>query len=103
MRFRELSNAALQRHIRAWAEDSSKVFITEHARDRMLERGVSDLEAIECLRRGVIERPPQTDRKTGDLKCRMDWFGASGHLGVVVALSDGLPEAIVVTVLTRKR
>jgi hypothetical protein len=64
------------------------VFFTEHARDRMLERNVSDIEAIECLRHGVIQRPPRTDRKTGDLKCTMECFGASGNLAVVVALSD---------------
>ena len=103
MRLADLSNAALQKHIRTLAKDSSKVFITEHARDRMLERRVSDIEVIECLRHGVIERPPQVDRKTGDLKCTMECFGASRNMAVVAALSDEHSDVIVVTVLTRTR
>lgn len=99
----DLSNAALQKHIRALAKDSSKVFITEHVRDRMLERRVSDIEVMECLRNGVIERPPRADRKRGDLKCTMECFGASRNLAVVAALSDEHSDAIVVTVPTRTR
>jgi hypothetical protein len=69
----------------------------------MLERKVSDIEVIACLRQGVIQRPPRTDRKTGDLKCTMECFGASRSLAVVAALSDEHSDAIVVTVLTRTR
>ena len=98
---KNLSNAELQRHVRALAADSAKVFITEHARDRMIERQVSDIEVIECLRHGVIQRPPQTDRKTGDLKCRMENFGASRNLAVVAALGDHRPGVVVVTVMAR--
>jgi len=103
MRLSELSNTALQRHVRALALDSGNVFITEHARDRMLERGISDLEVIDCLRRGVIQRPPQADRKTGHLKCRMEHFGPSRNLAVVAALEEANPGVVVVTVMTRTR
>ncbi len=103
MRLLELTNTELQRFVRALAVDSAKVFITEHARDRMLERGVTDLEVIKCLRRGVIQRPPQLDRKTGHLKCRMEHFGPSRNLAVVAALDDTHPDVVVVTVMTRTR
>ena len=103
MRLLELTNAELQRFVRALAVDSAKVFITEHARDRMQERGVTDLEVIECLRRGVIQRPPQLDRKTGHLKCRVEHFGPSRNLAVMAALDDLHPDVVVVTVMTRMR
>lgn len=69
----------------------------------MLERRVSDFEVIECLRQGVIQRPPLIDRKTGDLKCRMESFGSSRNLSVVVALCDEDPDLLVVTVMSRVR
>jgi hypothetical protein len=69
----------------------------------MRERGVSDLEVIECLRRGVIQRPPQVDRKTGHLKCRMEHFGPSRNVAVVAALDEADPDMVVVTVMTRMR
>jgi hypothetical protein len=90
-------------HVRALAADSGKVFITEHARDRMLERGISDLEVIDCLRHGVIQRPSQMDRKTGHLKCRMEHFGPSRNVAVVAALDEANPDVVVVTVMTRTR
>jgi hypothetical protein len=98
-----LSNAALQKHIQALARDSAKVFITVHARDRMLELGVSDLEVIDGLRHGVIQRPPQLDRKTGHVKCRMEHFGPSRNLAVVAALDEADPSVVVVTAMTRTR
>ena len=103
MRLLELTNTELQRLVRALAVDSAKVFITEHARDRMQERGVTDLEVIECLRRGVIQRPPQQDRKTGHLKCRVEHFGPSRNLAVLAAIDDSHPDVVVVTVMTRMR
>ena len=68
LRLLELTNTVLQRHVRALAVASAKVFITERARDRMQERGATDREVIECLPRGVIQRPPQPDCKSGRLK-----------------------------------
>jgi Domain of unknown function (DUF4258) len=100
---REWTNISLQRHVRALAADSARVFITDHARSRMLERGVNDLEVIECLRRGVIQRPPQVDRQTGHMKCRMEHFGPSRNLAVVAALDPARPDVVVVTVMTRTR
>ena len=69
----------------------------------MGERRVTDIEVIECLRHGAIQRPPQVDRVTGHLKCRMEHFGSSRNLAVVVALDDSDPDLIVVTVITRTR
>jgi len=100
---RELSNVQVQAHIRRLASSSERVVFTEHAYERMRLRLVSDLEVLECLRRGVIQRPPQLDKQTGALKCRMEFFGTSRNLAVVVALDDNDPDVIVVTVITRTR
>jgi len=97
------SNADLQKRIRHLALDSSKVFFTAHVQDRMLERQVTDLEVLHCLQEGVIERPPQRDRANHEVKCRMEHFGSSRNLAVVVVLSDEDPDLLVVTVMTRTR
>lgn len=103
MPLRNKSNQEIERHIRGVASDSSRVFITQHAQDRMGQRRVTDIEVIECLRRGSIQRPPKLNRATGDLKCRMEHFGPSRNIAVVVALNDLDPDLIVVTVISRTR
>jgi hypothetical protein len=99
----DMTNADIQKRIRLLAQDSSNVFFTEHVQDRMLLRMVSDFEVLDCLRGGVIQRPPKLDRQTGDLKCQMEHFGSSRNLAVIVALSDLDPDLLVVTVMTRSR
>lgn len=99
----DMSNSQLQAHIRRLAKDSSRVVFVPHAHERMLQRAVSDWEVFECLRYGVIERPPTLDRKTGCLRCRMEHFGSGRNLAVIAALDDEDPDVIVVTVMTRTR
>lgn len=101
--FGAMTNAQLQKHIRALAQNTDAVFFTEHAQDRMTSRGVTDVQVIDCLRHGLIERPPVRDRKTAHLKCRMEHFGTSRNISVVVALDDRDPDAIVVTVMTKAK
>jgi len=98
-----MTNAELQNRIRLLAKDTSKVFFTDHVQSRMLLRRVSDIEVLDCLRTGVIQRPPQLDRETGDLKCRMESFGSNRNLAVMVALSDQDSDLLVVTVMTLAR
>ena len=103
MSIHRYTNRQLERQIRHLAQDASRVFITDHARDRMAQRQVNDLEVIQCLRQGVIQRPPTLDAKTGHLKCRMEHFGPSRNLAVVAALDDAMPGTVVVTVLAKTR
>lgn len=93
----------LQVHIQQVAKDSSQVFFTRHAQDRMLQRAVSDIQVLECLRFGLMQRPAQFDQTTGTVKCRMEYFGSARNLAVVVALEDSDPDLLVVTVMTRMR
>lgn len=101
--FLQMSNAQLQRHIRIQSRDSHLVLMTDHALERMQLRLVNDYEVMQCLREGMIQRPPSVDKKTGDLKCRMDHYGTARNLSVVVALDDDRPDVIVVTVIARTR
>lgn len=101
--FRLMSNAQLQAHVRKVAQDSGKVYFADHARLRMLQRGVNDMEVIMCLREGVIQRPPDIDAKSGETRVRMEHFGSSRNLGVVVALHDQDPDLLVVTVMVKTR
>jgi len=58
----DMTNGQLQAHIRRLAKDSSRVVFVPHALERMLQRAVSDWEVFECLRSGVIQRPPALDK-----------------------------------------
>ena len=101
--FNRMSNAQLQAHIRRVSLDSSRVFFTAHALDRMQQRSVSDIQVLDCLRSGVIQRPSQTDRDSDLVKCRMEHFGSARNLAVVVGLDDQDPDLLIVTVMTRTR
>lgn len=97
--FHGQSTVQLQKHIRWVAKDTSRVFITRHARDRMRERTVLQDEVYECLRQGLIRLTPEPDLKTGNLVCRMERYVCGRSIGICVALADDDPDLIVVTVL----
>ena len=71
----------------------------------MHERQVSDYQVLKCLRLGIIHRPPEIDRQTEDLKCRVEYFGTARNLSVIVALDEAEPDIVVVmvTVIVQKR
>lgn len=98
-----MNNVQLQQHIRLLAQNSHRVLISDHAAQRMQERQVSDYQVLECLRLGIIQRPPETNRQTKDVKCRVEYFGTVRNLSVIVALDEAEPDIVVVTVIVQKR
>jgi hypothetical protein len=98
-----MTNAQLQMRIRHLAKDSGCVYMVDHARLRMQERRVNDMEVLMCLRHGVVQRPATVNDKSGEVRVRMDHFGSARNLSVVVELSDADPDVLVVTVMTRVR
>lgn len=96
-------NAQIQAHIRRIAKNSSHVFFTRHALERMKQRTISDVQVLDCLRNGVIQRPPTEDVNNGFLKCRMEHFGSARNLAVVVGLDPNDPDLLIVTVMTNTR
>ncbi len=103
IQFIQMTNGQLQKHIRSISKKSDRVFITDHARIRMLQRKISDYQVLDCLRNGSIQRPSCTDKKTGDIKCRMEHFGSSRNISVVVALTPIDPDVIIITVMYQSR
>ena len=103
IRYSLMNNAQLQTHVRLLAQDSHRVLISDHAAQRMQERQVSDYQVLECLRLGTIQRPPEIDQLTNDLKCRVEYFGTARNLSVIVVLDEAEPDIVVVTVIVQKR
>ena len=44
-------------------EDTGNFYITDHARLRMLERGITDRQIHLCISKGAMVRGPEFDRK----------------------------------------
>lgn len=97
----KLSSTQLARHIRTLAKTTANVVLTIHAKERMVERLVSNEEVLECLRKGGIRRPPEPNSKTGSLECRMECKVLKRDLACIAALSDENPNLIVVTIFEK--
>jgi hypothetical protein len=96
--FRRKSKPQLSKHIRSVAKNTVSVFITDHAKSRMKLRKVTSQEVYECLQQGQIVREPEENEQKGSLECLMERYVSGRQLGVIVALCDEDPDAIVVTV-----
>jgi hypothetical protein len=92
-----LSPAEAIREIRALVDGKETVAFTAHARKRMKERHVSDMDVIRCLRGGSIEEGPYRDLKTGQWRCNVEGRWAGDTIRVGVALPGG--AIIVITVI----
>lgn len=77
--------------IQQLAAQSSNVGFSDHAEDRMEERGITDLDVLRVLRGGTISGSIEPGRKEGEWKCK------------VVAPVKGRREIGVVTLLIRNR
>jgi len=81
------------------AMPSGKVFFPRHARDRMLERGISRPDVMGCLANGSITEGP-APMPGGSWRMTLSWFRAGCPLVVVVELdvdSDGSFLVVVTT------
>jgi hypothetical protein len=62
--------ADLMKAVRALARDSGNVFFNAHARERMVERGFTDRDAIRVLTLGEIKGDIIPGAKAGEWKCK---------------------------------
>ena len=99
MTFKKFSMPQLERHIRRIVEQPARILWTRHAKQRMRQRRISLEDALECLRRGRIDLPPEVDLPSARLMCRLRWYGAERDVQVCVGLDDKDPELIVVSVI----
>ena len=74
--------------------DSLNVHITEHCRDRMLEREIAMRSVLEVLRHGRSVGPPKLDEECGDWRIEMRRKVAGQRVHVVVAVSADHLECI---------
>lgn len=89
--------------LRLAAEDSSKVFLSEHAEQRASERGIDRLQIMRVLARGRLTEQPWPDVNHGNYRVTVEGISAGAKLKVVAALQPQNPECnsyiIVVTVI----
>ena len=94
------TNVQWERHIRAVAQKSANVVITDHVQVRMVGRNVLISEVFDCLRHGSIVRPPRKHPETGNLVCRMEFLANGRVLTVAVDVEGHYPQMVVtVTVI----
>ena len=81
--------------------EDSRVFITNHAKDRMAERGVTRVQVLRCLKRGTITEGPYQDLAHGSWKLNVEAYTAGDLLTVVAAVNadENGERIIVVTVM----
>ena len=96
---RRWTNGAFEKHIHRLALESGSIRFTLHPRTRMLQRGIVVAMVLDCLRRGVIRRPPELNIKTDWHECRMERYTGGKNVAVVVAVDESDPSVIVVTVI----
>ncbi|MBP9940070.1 MAG: DUF4258 domain-containing protein [Comamonas sp.] len=97
-KLQKFSLVQLARRIQRLARTSSNVFLTDHSKERMIEREINYEEVMECLRIGTIHRVPEPNFGYGTLECLMERNVLGRDIECLVALSDEQPDLIVVTV-----
>lgn len=84
--------------IRAISKDTEKVFLTDHAVNRMFERGISDAEIFRALRFGEI-RGGLWEEDDGEKACKVVMTRRGDRtIGVITILIDADDELVVKTV-----
>jgi len=93
------SKPQLEQWIREQATNSANVFFTKHARQRMRQRGITDVMTLEVLRLGVLRREPEPSMRHVGVTCRMERLVCGVQLAVVVYVEHPAPGLTVVTVI----
>jgi hypothetical protein len=85
--------SAIVKMVRERAADSGNVAFGKHARERLEQRGITDLEAIKTLRIGEIKGDISSGNEAGEWVCKgAARIKGSREIGVVtvVLVSGGL-------------
>jgi hypothetical protein len=85
-----LTSSVAQSRIRKIAENSENVILGNHARDRMIEREILDVDVFRIIRSGHVEGQPEyTDFKEWKCKVVLKIRGSRTAGVVVVLLHSG--------------
>lgn len=87
-----------EKTVRRLAAKTEDVLFSKHALSQMKARKITMIMALDVLRKGVINREPEPDIKTGHTKCTMERYTAGMSIAVVAACeSESAVQCIVVT------
>lgn len=74
-----------EERIRRSARESVNVIVGGHARERMLERGIDDIDVLRTLRTGGIVGEPEP-AEHGEWKCKMVQRKGGRDVGVITII-----------------
>ncbi len=97
----DLSPVNAKRLLTEIANESSKVFFTDHAEKRMKQRKITRMQVIRCLQHGRFSEGPYLDIK-GNWKFNIGTFSAGEHLTVVAAFEKDTSGNHVVVITAYK-
>lgn len=93
-----MSRARAQMLVRAQSADSHNVIIGKHAKERMLEREITNMDVFRVLRSGTVDEGP-SETESGELKVKMvQRIRGSREVGVVTIILRGNRRLFVKTV-----
>lgn len=81
----DLTESKARKIIAEIVEDSAKVMITKHARQRMRQRQITDTQVIRCIKHGQITEGPYRAVK-GNWQMNLSTISAGDPLTVAIAL-----------------
>jgi len=91
-----LNDVSMLRMVRQIAQNSENIYLTQHARQRMGERGITRAQVEYCLRNGSMDEAAHQNIK-GHWQCRMQCVHAGDWVRVAVVLEqDDTDQWIVV-------
>jgi hypothetical protein len=91
-----LSRTKALARLRAIAIEPFNIEFTRHAEARMAERGITDDQVLQCLRRGRLNEGPFVDEHSM-WKFGVELYIAGDHLSCAVAIDPLRPSAVVIT------
>ena len=85
--------------LRRCATNGSVIFISPHAKERMIERHITLKQVLTCMEKGRISESPYRDIK-GDWRCNIEHYSAGNAVTVAIAFkyNNNGERIVVVTV-----
>lgn len=80
-----LNDRNLRRLISETAQDTARVYLTAHAKQRMHERKINRAQVFDCLRNGLVSEPARTNLH-GHWQCTLTRRNAGDEISVAAAL-----------------
>jgi len=81
----DLSVHSAAKLIKELAECSERVFFSKHAKKRMIERDITRVQILRCLKTGIISEGPAKSVK-GNWEITVSGISAGNSINVVTAL-----------------